>query len=433
MIERRKAGRKIKKKVLALTLAAALAVSALAGCGGGKKEGESPETKVAGAEKEDEVRAPAEDGEEKGETGTSVEGGQGKNVIKLGGLAPLTGNDQEYGQGFEIGFKKAIEEINAAGGVNGYTFDIEIKDTQSNEVTSSTIATAFAEDEAVMALLGDFSSGVCKANAQVCDRYGIVQLSPTAAAFDYAPMSKYFFSIMGRQDAEAFFLAKYVLKEYLGAQKIAVAYVDSDWGRFCFGNFKTQADKEGLEVSAETYGADEKDFNPLITKLQAEKADAFVVMDPGDLVADIFNQADAAGWQIKHVALGPGTSQQVVNSLSDKNNLMVASSFFIDPENAELTAWAEWFEGEAGFAPTIHPACAYDSVYLIAEAVKNIDGEVTRDSIREALLNLPEYQGITGSIKFEADGDIRRNYMICAVKGGEWEILEGFEYGADGY
>ena len=419
--------------MLALTLAAALAVSALTGCGGDKKEGEAPGTKAAGEEKEDEVRDSAEGGEKKGETQVSVEGGQGKGVIKLGGLAPLTGKDQGYGEGFAIGFKKAVEEINAAGGVNGYTFDIEIKDTQSNEVTSSTMATEFAEDEAVMALLGDFSSGVCKANAQVCDRYGIVQLSPTASAFDYAPMSKYFFSIMGRQDVEAFFLAKYVLKEYLGAQKIAVACVESDWGRFCFGNFKTQSDKEGLEVFAETYGADEKDFNPLITKLQAENPDVLVVMDPGGSAADIFNQADAAGWQIKHVVLGSGISEQVVDSLSDKNNLIAASPFFLDPDNAELTAWAEWFEGESGVLPTIHPACAYDSVYLIAEAVKNIDGEVTRDGIREALLNLPEYQGITGSIKFEADGDIRRNYMICKIKGGEWEMLEGFEYSAGGF
>ena len=185
------------KSMAALALSAALAAGLLAGCSS--------------------------------TTGAKTEAGE-KSTIKLGGLAPLTGNYAEYGKGFQIGFQKAIDEINAKGGVNGHKFEIEIKDTQGDAVVSSTMATNFAEDESVMAILGDFTSGACKANAEIVDRYGIVQLSPTASAPDYANMSKYCFSIMGRQDVEAPYLAKYILKKYLGAQKIAVIRVDSDWG-----------------------------------------------------------------------------------------------------------------------------------------------------------------------------------------------------------
>lgn len=413
----------MKKKVLALTLSLVLAVSALAGCGSKKEETKAPETKSG------ETKA-----QENKEETKAASNGESKGVIKLGALAPLTGNYAEYGKGFKIGFEKAIEEINAAGGVNGYTLELaDIKDTQGDAVVSSTMATEYAEDDEIMAILGDFTSGACKANAEICDRYGVVQLSPTASASDYASMSKYCFGIMGRQDVEAPFLAKYVLKSYLGAQKVAVIRVDSDWGLSCFENFSKQAEKEGLNVVVEKYAAGEKDFSSLITKMKSENPDALVVMDQGDAVAQIFNQADAAGWEIKHVALGPGTSEQVAGQLTDQNNLIVTSPFFFDPNDAELTAWAEWFEGEAGFAPTIHPACAYDCVYLIAEAIKNIDGEVTRDSIQEALANLPEYTGITGSIKFNPDGDINRQYMICGVADGKWEVLEGFEYGAAGF
>lgn len=357
-----------------------------------------------------------------------------EGTIKLGGLAPLTGNYAEYGKGFEIGFQKAIDEINEAGGANGYTFEIEIKDTQGDAVISSTMATDYAEDEEIMAILGDFTSGACKANAEIVDRYGIVQLSPTASASDYASMSDYCFGIMGRQDVEAPFLAKYILKEYLGVQKAAVIRVDSDWGQSCYDNFIAQADKEGLEIVVDKYASGETDFSSLITKMQAEDPDVLVVMDQGDAVAQIFNQADSAGWEIQHVALGPGTSEQVANQLIDNNNLIVTSPFFFNPEDEKLAAWAEWFTEEAGFAPTIHPACAYDCVYLIAEAVKAIgDGEVTRDAIRDALANLGPYEGITGTIEFTEDGDISRNYMICGVEDGQWKVLEGYEYGAAGF
>ena len=216
-------------------------------------------------------------------------------MIKLGGLAPLTGNYAEYGKGFQIGFQKAIDEINEKGGINGHKFEIEIKDTQGDAVVSSNMATNFAEDESVLAILGDFTSGACKANAEIVDRYGIVQLSPTASAPDYANMSKYCFSIMGRQDVEAPYLAKYILKKYLGAQKIAVIRVDSDWGLSCYDNFMVQAEKEGLDVTVEKYATGEKDFSSLITKMRSIDPDCLVVMDQGDSVAAIFNQADAAG------------------------------------------------------------------------------------------------------------------------------------------
>ena len=53
-------------------------------------------------------------------------------------------------------------------------------------------------------------------------------------------------------------------------------------------------------------------------------------MDQGDSVAAIFNQADAAGWDIQHVALGPGTSEQLISQLTTPDNLIVTSPFFFD-------------------------------------------------------------------------------------------------------
>lgn len=350
-------------------------------------------------------------------------------VIKLGGLAPLTGNYAEYGKGFKVAFEKAVNEINEKGGINGKMLEIDIKDTQGDPVVSSNMATNFAEDEKIMAILGDFSSGACKANAEIVDRYGIIQISPTASAPDYASMNKYCFGIMGRQDVEAPYLARVVLKKYLNIDKVAVIRVDSDWGLACFENFKRQADKEGIEVFSEKYASGEKDFSSLITKMKLENPQALVVMDQGDTVAAIFNQADAADWEIKHIALGPGTSEQLINQLTTPDNIIVTSPFFFDENDEELTKWASEFEKEAGFKPTIHPACAYDCVYLVASAIEKIGNDkITREGIQKALEE-SRNKGITGEINFTKDGDITRKYMICGVKDNKWIVLEGFEYG----
>lgn len=351
-------------------------------------------------------------------------------VIKMGGLAPLTGTYTEYGIGFEIGFNMAIEEINAAGGINGHTFEIDVQDSEGEPLVSNTLATQFAEDDEVMVLLGDFSSGACKANVDICNDYGITQLSPTASAADYAAMSPYFFSIMGRQDAEAPYLAKYILGKYLGVKSCAVIRVDSDWGLSCYDNFAKQCEVEGIEIKAhETYATGETDFSSIVTKVRASEPEVLVVLDQGNSVSAIFNQADADGWDIQHVALGPGTSAQLLEQLTDPTNVILTSPFFFDPNNAETEAWREKFVAQSGFEPTIHPVCAYDCVYLVAEAVKKIgDGEITRQAICDALTEM-EYTGLSGLLKFTPDGDISRNYMICGGTAERtWEVLEGFDY-----
>ncbi len=363
---------------------------------------------------------------------TAVAAAETKGTIKLGGLAPLTGTYTEYGTGFKVGFQMAIDEVNAAGGANGWMLSIDLKDSEGDPVTSSTLATQFAEDESYLAILGDFTSGCCKANAPIVDRYGLVQLSPTASAPDYAAMSKYCFSIMGRQDVEAPFMARTVIKKYLGAQKVAVVRVDSDWGLASYSNFEKQALAEGLEIAAhETYATGETDFSSIITKVRAANPDVLLVLDQGNSVAAIFNQADASNWEIQHVSLGPGTSAQLVSQLIDPDNLIVTSPFFFDKGNAEQMAWYESFKTIAGFAPTIHPACAYDCAKIIAQAITEIgDAPITRDAIRDAVQNI-DFNGLTGRIRFTPDGDIQREYMICGVKDKEWVVLEGFEYGRE--
>ena len=178
----------------------------------------------------------------------------------------------------------------------------------------------------------------------------------------------------------------------------------------------------------EKYKSDETDFSSIITKVKSFDPEVLVVMDQGLPVSAIFNAADSAGWEVQHVALGPGTSEQLLGQLIDPNNLIVTSPFFFDPANEELNAWKEKFVEKAGFQPTVHPACAYDVAYIIASAIEAIgDGEVTRDAINNAIKDL-EFTGLTGRIQFEEAGDISRDYLICGVVDGQWTVLEGFDY-----
>lgn len=383
------------KKVLAIVLCTLMLVGCLAGCGSSKSSDSS--------------------------------------VIKIGVLAPLTGTNAEYGKGFEVGTQMAVDKINAAGGVNGRTLELVIKDSKGDNKESSDLCRLFADDEEILAIIGDFTSGACMANAPIVDEAKIVQLSPTASNPDYAGMSDYCFSIMGRQDGEAPFYAKYILNRYMGVKKLGVIYINSDWGQSCFENFEKQCQVEGLEiVEAVNYVADEKDFSSLITKLKAADPDVICIMDQGG-VPTIINQIRGSGWtDIPLTALGPGTSQQLIDLCGENaEGLLLTSPFFFDPEDEALTAWKDEFVEKAGFEPTIHPVDAYDCVYLLAEAIKGCGDNVTRQGIRDNLANV-SMEGVSGPLKFNEAGDITRQYLICAVENGEYVVKEGFDYSAEG-
>ncbi len=351
------------------------------------------------------------------------------SVIKLGVLAPLTGTNAEYGKGFEVGMQMAIDKINASGGVNGYTLELVVRDSKGDQKESSDLARQFADDSSIYAILGDFTSGCCMANAPIVDAAGLVQLSPTASNPDYAGMSDYTFSIMGRQDGEAPFFAKYIIQKYLGLNKVGVIYINSDWGASSYSNFKAEADRIGLNiVSSVSYVQDEKDFSSLITRLRAADPEVVLILDQG-AVPQIINQIRGAGWNVQLATLGPGTSEQLLD-LAGRNaeGLVLSTPFFFDEDDADLMAWRSEFVAKAGFEPTIHPVCAYDTVYLIAAAIEaSGSNQITRQSIRDNLAKV-SIDGVSGPLKFNPTGDLTREYMICAVENGKYVVKAGFDY-----
>ncbi|WP_313128210.1 ABC transporter substrate-binding protein [Anaerocolumna sp.] len=385
------------KKVLSVLLTVMMVATLLTGCG---KEKKSDETSA-----------------------------EGEKVIKFGLLAPLTGTNAEYGKGFQIATAMAVDEINAAGGVNGYKLAIEVADSKGDQKESSDLARKFGDDKEIMAIIGDFASGACMANAPIVDAAGIVQLSPTASNPDYAGMSPYTFSIMGRQDAEAPFFAKYIIDKYLGVKSVALIYINSDWGVASHDNFVKGAKEAGLNIVAEAnYVQDEKDFSSVILKLKAANPEVLIIFDQG-AVPQIVNQVVQLDWDVKMTTLGPGTSQQILDLCGENaEGLITSTPFFFDLNNEAHTAWKDTFKEKSGFEPTVHPVVAYDCVYLLAKAVEMIgNGEITRDAIRDNLQKA-EIEGLAGPIKFSEAGDISRQYLICAVEDGKFVIKEGYDY-----
>jgi branched-chain amino acid transport system substrate-binding protein len=349
-------------------------------------------------------------------------------TYKIGVLAPITGANAEFGKGFQVATQMAAEEINAKGQMK---IELVVKDSKGDPKESADLARQFGDDSSIMAIIGDFTSSCCMANAPIVDEAGLVQISPTAYNPAYASMSKYCFSVMGRQDGEAPFFSTYLLKKYAKAKKVGVLWVNSDWGKSAHDNFVAQAKKDGLAVVADVnYMPDEQDFSSAIAKLRQAAPDHLILMDQGP-VPSIINQIAQTNWKdVKVTTLGPGTSAQILTLCKgNAEGLLLTTPFFIDASNGPATAWSNKFQSRAGFPPTVHGACAYDCAYMLAAAIKNSGSKVTRDSIQVNLKNLKGFVGLTGPITFNKDaGDVFRKYLIIAVEKGQFARKTDYNY-----
>lgn len=353
----------------------------------------------------------------------------GEKVIKFGLIAPITGVHAEYGQGFQAATKIAMDEINAAGGANGYKIEIEVQDSAGDAKTSSDIFTRYAEDDSIMAVIGDFTSSCCMANAPIADDYGLIQLSPTASDASYLTMSDYCFSVMNNQKDSAPWYAKALYKHYLGISSYVCMYMNSDWGNSTYEYVSKAMDDEGIKCAAsESYSENETDFSSIISKLSAVDADALIILDQGNIPA-IINQIRSAGWDIQITSIGPGASDQILEQCGDNaNGLIIPTPSYVTADNPDTADFVNKFYDINGCAPTDHSVCAYNCVYMLAKAIEDIgDGKITRSSLRDALANA-SYDGMTGHIEFNADGGCSREQLIMAVEDGKWVIKENYGY-----
>lgn len=403
------------RKRIAVLLAVAMMASVTAGCSGAEAKAPAAGTGTSGGQT--------------GENASQGAGESGENPIRIGVAAPITGNSAEYGKGFQVATQMAAEVVNAAGGVKGRPIEMVVKDSKGDAKESADVARIFCEEEDIVAVIGDFSSSSCMASAPIYQEKGLVQISPSASHPDFAKMGDYMFGVVGRQDDEGPFMAKYMAKKYIGAESVGVIFMNNDWGVVTSENFKQACEESGVTVTAtESFIEGEKDFNAVISKVRQTDPDALCLITRYNEAAIISKQVKQAGWDVQIMGAGAMYSDQLIQlGGADVEGLIAESPFIIEESDPKAMEFAREFEKRAGFKPNIQAASAYDTALLVADAIGRAE-EVSRSAVRDALAATDNFMGITGPITFTEDGDVHRKYRVMAIQDGKWVALTGYDY-----
>jgi branched-chain amino acid transport system substrate-binding protein len=346
--------------------------------------------------------------------------------VTIGVSGPLTGQNAQYGAQWKKGFDLALEEVNARGGVKGRPLQYVFEDSQADPRQTVAIAQKFVSDPKIAVEVGDFSSTASMAASPIYQRAGLVQFGFTNSHPNFTKGGDFIWSNSVSQADEQPRLAKYAAD--LGFKRLAVLYLNTDWGRQSQKLFTEAAKADGLDVVAsEGYQPDEKDFRSTLVRVRDANPDAIVLISYYADGALITRQIRTVGLTTPIVASGSIYSPKFIELAGDAaNGVYTESNFFPGDNRPEVQAFVTKFRAKYKEEPDDFNAVAYDTIILLA-AVMNQYG-FDRTAIRDGLAHIKDVPSVIyGKATFDPEtrrvAGARAVYLV--VKDGQYTLWDG--------
>ena len=390
---------KMFSKVLSLAMAAALTAGALAGCGGAQNTAKEADKSSAAS---------------------------GAEVIKLGGIGPLTGPAAIYGNAARVGAEIAVDEINKKGGVQ---FELKYEDDE-NDAEKAVNAYNKLKDWGMQVSLGCVTTKPCIAVASETNSDRMFALTPSASSTDVINNVDNVFQMCFTDPNQGIASAEYIKSQNLGT-KIGIIYNNSDaYSTGIYNKFITEAEKQGLEVvSTQTFTDDSaNDFSSQLNAIKAADADLLylpIYYTPASL---ILAQADKMQYAPKFFGVdgmdGILTLENFDKSLAE--GVMLLTPFVADATDDLTKNFVTEYQKRQGEVPNQFAADAYDCVFAIYNAIEKAEikpGMSAKDTC-EKLINVFasadfKFDGLTGeSVSWSASGEVSKKPKGMVIKNG---------------
>ena len=237
-------------------------------------------------------------------------GGGGK--IKIGVIAPMTGDVKTFGESTKNGVEMAVAEWNAKGGVLGQQIEIVLGDDKNDAAEATNAATKLIKQDGVKFIVGSVSSKCSIPISQLANDNKVLMISGTSTnpkvTVDNGVRKPFAFRACFIDPPQGSAMAKFAL-ETLKVKKVAVFYDNgNDYVKGLAEFFKAAFEKGGGTVTVfEAYSKDDTDFSALLTKVMADPPDMLYIPDYYNMVNLVTKQARDAGFQASLPAATVGT------------------------------------------------------------------------------------------------------------------------------
>jgi branched-chain amino acid transport system substrate-binding protein len=319
----------------------------------------------------------------------------------------------------------AVKEINARGGIHGRQLALRIIDDSGRPDIAIRIAQQLVDDPAVVAVIGHLNSSASLAAGRLYGeaRHPLVMISPSASSPDLSGVNPYIFRVCPSDLSHGAQLARYA-RQTLNARRVAVIYLDDDYGRGLRLSFAAEFRRlggGGQIVEQDPMLSTTTSLEPYLSRLRQEGGvDALMLATdrPGAELA--LREMGRLG--IRWTALGGDALSGIETTGTLAEGVRMSAAYLVDQageRNAQfVAAYARAYPGER---PDHRGAAAYDIVHLLATVLQDTqDRREIRDRLARIGGDLPAFEGVTGKIAFDDRGDVpAKPVVIGTVREGQ--------------
>lgn len=380
------------KKFMCMTMAAMMAAAAFTGCGGsGSADGDSSDAAK----------------------------------LVIGGTGPLTGDYATYGNSVKNGAQIAVDEINAAGGVNGVMLELLFEDDQADpEMAVNGYGKMF--DDGMNVSLGGTTSGASIAISEESQQDGMLVLTPSGTQVECTKYDNSF-RVCFNDPAQGTYSAKYIGENGL-AEKVAIIYEKSnDYSVGITDSFEAEAANQPFEIVEKQAFTNQSntDFSVQLQAVKASGADLLFMPIYAQEAAYILTQADKIGLDV--VFFGVDGLDGVIEKIGEDNvalteGVMLLTLFAPNSEAENVQSFVTEYKARHNITPDQFAADAYDAVYAIAAAFEatgmaSPDEDGFNEAMIEAMTKIT-VDGVTGTTTWTADGEPAKAAQAVVIQDG---------------
>lgn len=349
--------------------------------------------------------------------------------VVIGVIAPLTGDIPKVGQSTVEAANMAVEEINANCGLTiddeSYEVVIVIEDNESKAESSVSVATRLIVEENVIAIIGPQASKQAVPTGQVANDRETPMISPWSTNPDTTFDRPWVFRAAFLDPFQGPVMANFVVAEF-GATTAAVLYdVASDYPKGLAENFRDAAEGAGVEVVAfESFTTGDTDFSSQLTNIIAEQPAVLFTPQYYNEVPLIVQQARELGFEGPIVGSDSWGTPDLIDLCGDAcEGLFFSTHYAADIATEVGQGFISAYEEQYGAKPDDVAALTYDAFQLLFIAITNANS-LDKADVREALAGVELFEGVTGVMSFDEQGDPIKCAVIIQIKDGAFTYYD---------
>jgi branched-chain amino acid transport system substrate-binding protein len=349
--------------------------------------------------------------------------------ILVGEYGSLTGSTATFGISTDDGVKLAVQECNAAGGINGRQIKLIAYDDQGTQQEAITAVTRLVQQDHVVAVLGEVASSLSLAAGQVCQRLGVPMISPSSTNARVTAIGNMISRVCFIDSFQGFVGASFA-RNKLNFDHGAILYDRSQaYSNGLRGDFKKSFSKLGGKiVSEEAYSTGDNDYSAQLTAIKNAGPQFIYIPGYYTEVVNIARQARGLGLNVPLIGGDGWVSDELKNAGHTLDNCYFSDHYSQQDDRPEVKAFLQKFQAAYHQQPDSMAALGYDAANMLFDAMKrakSLDGA----DLAGAINATKGFPGVTGSITIDDHRNAHKGAVIQKLDNGEYSFFARVEPG----